>query len=138
MNNFFIGAIPVDLVTGGLLKQGAGGDAQKIAARAQEGIVVINAAEKLLSGDFAGFINGLTAALAGNKTLSVEETLAMQNLMVIGQVPTISEKILSGTMLAQAEIAIATDVLEEARKVCNGFISAAAPATPAAVTAVAA
>jgi hypothetical protein len=127
----FYGAFGVDLITGAIIKEDTGGDPTKEAARATEALAITNGFSQLLQGNATAGINAIAAAVQGNKALSPDQTMAIQNLILLaGNQAGLLQDAEQATILGQAAAALITNVLNEVTAVCNKFI-AAAPAKAA-------
>jgi hypothetical protein len=127
MSKIFIGAFAVDFLAGKLIEEGTGGDKTKQAARATEGLAIVAGFEKIVGGDYADGINALASAALANKALSPGESLAVQNLLNLAGQQAGIVNLTEGTVLGQAEVALATNVLNEITTVCDAYIAAALP-----------
>lgn len=123
-NKTFIGAFAVDLITGAIIEQGAGGDVAKEAAKAEEITSVIGGFQQIASGNAATGINSIATAVANSKSLSPAESMAVQNLISLaGNNAALLESVASGTVLGQAEMTIINNLLTEMSAVCAKYIA---------------
>lgn len=121
-----IAAIPVDLLTGLIIQQGAGGDATKEAAKAKEIVAIVAGVQMILNGSAADGINSIATALEGSKSLTPAESLAVQNLVSLaGNNMALLSNVTTGTLMGEAEAAIVSSVLAEVNKVCSAYIAKA-------------
>jgi hypothetical protein len=123
-NKTFIGAFAVDLLTGAIISQGAGGDAAKEAAKAEEVLGIVGGFQQIVAGNAAVGINSVAAAVEGSKTLSPAESMAVQNLIALaGNNAALISNVVSGTIMGQAEAALVNNLLTEMTNVCQSYIA---------------
>ncbi|HYM34697.1 MAG TPA: hypothetical protein VET48_04825 [Steroidobacteraceae bacterium] len=128
MNTNFLQAALVQLITGQIVASGTAGDKAKQSARATEIVSIVNALNKINSGDTVTGLTALQTALQ-TTTLSPAESMAFQSFMswlsvqltLLGQVP-------GATILGDLQTALLKDIGDTVIATCQKYIEAPTPA----------
>jgi hypothetical protein len=120
----------IDLIAGGIIQSGTGGDGPKIIARATELIAINTALQQVNAGNVAG-LPALQQALQ-TTALSPAETLALQSVLaaLANQVALLTS-IAGSTLLGQAATTVFDSILTTATTAAQAYITKYTPASAA-------
>jgi hypothetical protein len=117
----------VALVVGLIIKANTGGDKTKEAARAQEGLAIIQGLTQINAGAVANGVAALQAALTNSSALDPSESIALQSILSFAAVRlTAVLAVEQSTLVGQLDAQIVANVLAEATSTCQAYLPKAA------------
>lgn len=113
----------VEFLTSLIIKANTGGDRAKEAARATEGLAIIGALSKIVSGDVANGMVALQAAFDTATAMDPGEAVALQSFIAWSSVRLQALLSVAGSTVAgELAVSITNNVLAAATKACDAYL----------------